>query len=187
VVSGPQPHAEQLAELANIARYQKDASGFFDLVGTKGKFSKDLRGRLNYVEALVKSAMTDIGIDANEDEIVRHRTWELLSRLTVLMPRLETPDETGWANLANALKPVARGQSLDGASRLRDRLAALAHVSGWQRQRQRPANESARALLARCGKALASQPLLLRNCAAQACVCVVGPRRDRWSLCRFAD
>jgi len=126
VVSGPLPHAEQLAEIANIARYQKDASGFFDLVGTKGKFSKDLRGRLNCVQALVKSAMTDIGIDANEDEIVRHRTWELLSRLTVLMPRLETPDETDWANLANALKPVARGQSLDGASRLRDRLAALA-------------------------------------------------------------
>ncbi|MEN9665847.1 MAG: hypothetical protein RLZZ326_2210, partial [Planctomycetota bacterium] len=126
VVSRPQPHAEQLAEIANIARYQKDASGFFDLVGTKGKFSKDLRGRLNCVQALVKSAMTDIGIDANEDEIVRHRTWELLSRLTVLMPRLETPDETDWANLANALKPVARGQSLDGASRLRDRLAALA-------------------------------------------------------------
>jgi hypothetical protein len=58
--------------------------------------------------------------------LVPRRTWEVLSRLTVLMPRLESPDETDWATVANSLIPVARGTNLDGASRLRDRLVALA-------------------------------------------------------------
>ena len=42
------------------------------------------------------------------------------------MPRLETPDEADWAAVTNALIPVARGADLYGASRLRDRLVALA-------------------------------------------------------------
>ena len=42
------------------------------------------------------------------------------------MPRLESPDETDWSNLANRLIPVARGRDLEGALRLRDRLVALA-------------------------------------------------------------
>src|SRR5439155_6445013 len=57
---------------------------------------------------------------------VRQRTWELLSRVTVLMPRLEPPDETDWAAVANSIIRVARGGDLAGASRLRDRLVTLA-------------------------------------------------------------
>ena len=42
------------------------------------------------------------------------------------MPRLESPDETDWAAVANSLIPVARGPGPTAASQLRDRLVALA-------------------------------------------------------------
>ena len=50
----------------------------------------------------------------------------MLSVLTVLMPRLEAPDQTDWAAVKNSLPEVARGSDLAGASRLLDRLVALA-------------------------------------------------------------
>jgi hypothetical protein len=126
VVAGKQQHAEQLAELADIASHQMDASGFFDLVRTPNKYTAEVRGRLDQVEALVKAALTGLGAADPDDALVQERTWELLSRLTVLMPRLEAPDETDWARIVNSLVVVARGGDLDGAVRLRDRLAALA-------------------------------------------------------------
>ena len=76
--------------------------------------------------SLVERALRDLG-EANPDAVlVRQRTWQLLSRLTVLMPRLESPDETDWSEVENKLIPVARGISLSGAKKLRDRLLALA-------------------------------------------------------------
>jgi hypothetical protein len=126
VVAGAQPHAEQLAELAALAGVQMDASSFFDLVRTPNKFTGDVRGRLDQIEKLVERVLIDLGVTGPETTLVQQRTWDLLSRLTVLMPRLESPDETDWVTVANALIPVARGGDLTGASRLRDRLAALA-------------------------------------------------------------
>lgn len=126
VVAGAQPHAEQLAELAGLAAVQKDAPGFFDLIRTPNKFTARVRGRLDQVEMLVKLALIGHGVIDPDAALVQQRTWELLSRLTVLMPRLESPDETDWATVTNTLIPVARGGDLAGASRLLDRLVALA-------------------------------------------------------------
>ena len=126
VVAGAQDHAEQLAWLADLASKQMDAPSFFDLVRTPGKFSAGVRGRLDQIEALVRLALMDLGVADPGAQVVQQRTWELLSRLIVLMPRLETPDEADWAAVTNALIPVARGADLYGASRLRDRLVALA-------------------------------------------------------------
>ena len=126
VVAGAQDQAEQLAWLADLASKQMDAPSFFDLVRTPGKFSAGVRGRLDQIEALVKLALMDLGVADPGAQVVQQRTWELLSRLIVLMPRLETPDEADWAAVTNALIPVARGADLYGASRLRDRLVALA-------------------------------------------------------------
>lgn len=126
VVAGRQQHAEQLAVLADVAAHQIEASGFFDLVRTPNKYTADVRGRLDQVEALVKAAIIGLGIADPDDSLVQQHTWELLSQLTVLMPRLEAPDETDWANIVNSLVAVARGGDLDGAVRLRDRLVALA-------------------------------------------------------------
>ena len=42
------------------------------------------------------------------------------------MPRLESPDETDWAAVANRLITVVRGADPTAASQLRDRLVALA-------------------------------------------------------------
>ena len=126
VVAGPQDHAKQLGQLADIASVQMSASAFFDLIRTPNKFQVSVRGRLDQLEALVADAVADVEAIEADTTLVQQRTWELLSRLTVLMPRLEPPDETDWVTLVNSLIPVARGGDLDGASRLRDRLVALA-------------------------------------------------------------
>lgn len=126
VVAGTQLHAEQLASLADLALKQMDATKFFELVDTPGKFTATLRGRLDQIKALVRLALVDLGGPEPDSQRTQEMTWQLLSRLTVLMPRLETPDETDWAAITNVLIQVARGADLAGASRLRDRLAVLA-------------------------------------------------------------
>ena len=126
VVAGAQEHAEQLALLADFAYRQMEAPRFFRLIRTPGKFDDEIRGRLKQVEGLVKLALTDLGIADPGAQLVEQHAWELLSQLTVLMPRLETPDEADWAAVTNSLIPVARGTDLYGATQLRDRLVALA-------------------------------------------------------------
>ena len=126
VVAGPQEHAQQLAVLAGLASKQMDPPAFFRLVRTPGKFDAGFRRRLQQVEGLVKLALADLGVADPGAHLVEERVWELLSRLTVQMPRLETPDEADWAAVTNSLIPVARGGDLLGATQLRDRLVALA-------------------------------------------------------------
>lgn len=126
VVAGRQSHAEQLATLADLARGQMDAPGFFDLVRTPRKFEAAVRGRLDQVAALVKCALHDLGVTCADAALAKRRAWELLSRLTVLMPRIESPDKTDWSAVANRLIPVAQGSDLAAASALLDRLVTLA-------------------------------------------------------------
>lgn len=126
VVAGWQQHAAQLATLAGVASSQMAATDFFNLVQTPQRYDQSLRGRLEQVEGIVHKALISLGNADPDEAIVKRRTWELLSRLTVLMPRIEPPDETDWDNLWNDLVPVARGQNLAGATALRDRLTTLA-------------------------------------------------------------
>ena len=126
VVAGPQEHAQQLAALASHAAVQMDPAGFFDLIGTPRKFQAAVRKRLAQVAALVECALQNLGGAKTNAALVKQRTWELLSRLEVSMPRLETPDETDWEAVANNLIPVARGSDPTAAWQLRDRLVALA-------------------------------------------------------------
>ena len=126
VVAGPQRHAEQLATLADHAAVQMDAPGFFELVRTPKKFDGGIRKRLAQFEKLVGHALDDLGVSDRDPASVEYHTWQLLSMLTVLMPRLESPDGTDWADLLNRLVRVARGTDLAGALPLRDRLVALA-------------------------------------------------------------
>ena len=126
VVAGPQTHAKQLAVLAHLAAAQMDASGFFTLVRTPGKFAAGVRDRLEQLEKLVKRALDDLGVAEADTALVKQRAWQLLARFTVAMPRLESPDEMDWLAVANSLIPVARDSDLPGASQLRDRLVSLA-------------------------------------------------------------
>ena len=126
VVSGPRPHAEQLRTLALHAATQMDAPGFFTLVYTPNRFQAGVRNRLIQVERLVEQALKDLDGSEPHSELVRERTWQLLSKLVVLMPRLESTDETDWVAIQNRLITVSRTADLTGASRLRDRLVALA-------------------------------------------------------------
>ena len=122
VVAGPRRHAEQLATLADLAVVHMDAPGFFDLVQTPGKYDTAVRGRLDQLQKLVERALHEFGEAEAGTALVKRRTWELLSRLTVLMPRLESPDETDWSGVVNSLRRVAQDSDLMTASRLRDRL-----------------------------------------------------------------
>ena len=129
VVAGLQPHAEQLAKLADVAAAQMDAPGFFDLIRTPGKFNAHVRGRLDQIEKLVQRALHDLGradTDTADTVQVQQHAWRLLAGLSVSMPRLEAPDDTDWAEVANSLISVARDSDLAAASRLRDRLVTLA-------------------------------------------------------------
>ena len=126
VVAGPQPHAEQLAKLAALAAAQMDGTGFFNLVRTPDKFDGSVRKRLDHVKRLVERALKDLDGAEPDAALVRERTWQLLSRLVVRMPRLESPDETDWSAVENSLISVARTSDLAGASQLRDRLITLA-------------------------------------------------------------
>ena len=126
VVAGPQRHAEQLAKLADLAAAQMDAAGFFNLVCTPGKFDSGVRDRLYHIERLMERALKDLDGSEPDTALVRERTWQLLSRLEVRMPRLESPDETDWSAVLNSLISVARTPDLAGATQLRDRLVALA-------------------------------------------------------------
>ena len=127
VVAGPQPHASQLAELSGLARGQPSPEAFFALIQEPNRFDRKLRQRLEHVQALVRLARQDAadGV-APGAATLDERTWFLLSRLQVLMPRFESPDESDWANLTNDLIEVATSNDLSGATQLRDRLGALA-------------------------------------------------------------
>ena len=125
VVSGPQRHAQQLARLAGAAAAQSDPTGFFNLVQAPGKFSSSVRDRLGHLEELVANALHDLGVEDADTKVVQERTWRLLSKLNVLMPRLETPDETDWAGVVNSLRAVVQEADLTVAAQLRDRLVAL--------------------------------------------------------------
>ena len=126
VVAGPQEQAKQLATLANHAADQMDAAGFFDLIRTPREFPAAVRDRLAQLAVLVECALHDLGVANTDAALVEQRTWELLSRLEVSMPRIESPDETDWAAVANSLITVVRGSDPTAASQLRDRLVALA-------------------------------------------------------------
>ena len=127
VVAGPQRHAEQLAKLADLAAVQMDALGFFDLVQTPGKFEAAIRGRLDHLRQLVERALHEQGEVEAGTALINSRTWQLLSRLTVLMPRLESPDETDWSGVVNGLTRVVPDSDHAAALRLRDRLVDRAN------------------------------------------------------------
>lgn len=125
-VSGAQNHADQLKVLAGVAERQSGAEGFFALVRTAGKFNAGVQGRLKQVEGLVRRALVGLGVQDPPTGVVEQRTWELLSRLVVLSPRMEAPDDSDWAELPRALRSFSRRGDLYGGTLLRDRLLTLA-------------------------------------------------------------
>lgn len=126
VVAGRQRPALQLRELAHHAAGQPDAASFFDLFGTSGALSADVRRRLCQFVKLVEHALQRADAARLDAALVQQRAWELLSVLTVLTPELESPGETDWFGIATSLVPVAPDEDPDGATRLLDRLLVLA-------------------------------------------------------------
>jgi len=120
-VSGRQTHAQEIAELAVVARGQSNADEFVELVRTPRKFRT--RPRLNHLIDMVADALCGIGEeDAGTPE---HRSWRLLQRLWIMQVDLETGHEDDWGRLVGDLKPVARDHTQEQALALRDRLEQL--------------------------------------------------------------
>lgn len=126
VVAGHQDHASQLAKLADLARGQSDPAVFASLVQEPRRFEQALRDRFNHLNDLVKSALKDTDDVTPDKATVAQQTWHLLSRLQVLMPRFESPDESDWADVVNDLANASRTGDLAGAVAVRDRLGVLA-------------------------------------------------------------
>jgi hypothetical protein len=122
-VSGRQKHAQEIAELAVVARGQSTADEFVQLIRTPGKFAT--RGRLNHLLDMVAAALVEIGDE--EAGTREYRCWSLLRRLWIMQVDLEVGHEDDWTRLAYDLKPVALAPSDDEAVALRDRLE---HLSG---------------------------------------------------------
>jgi hypothetical protein len=120
-VSGFQTHAQQIAELAAVARAQPTADDFFRLVRTPGKFAS--RGRLDHLVDMVAAALAE-SPDASGTE--EHRCWSLLRRLWMMQTQLETGHQSTWTDIVNDLKRVAIDGSVERAVALRDRLEQLA-------------------------------------------------------------
>ncbi|OGS00608.1 MAG: hypothetical protein A2V88_17160, partial [Elusimicrobia bacterium RBG_16_66_12] len=124
-VAGPQSAARQVSELSGLARKQATTAGFLELVHTPRRFKATLVKRLEHVINLVTQQLGAAGLEASR-MAAETTTWELLSRLDVLMPRLEDPDDTDWQELLNDLEPWGRDPTVASAAALRDRLEALA-------------------------------------------------------------
>ncbi|MCP3963602.1 MAG: hypothetical protein GY719_37680 [bacterium] len=127
-VAGPQTAAQQVEELADLAKHH-NVDSFVELLRTPGKSRKELVRRLDHFVNLIKAGLTALGEDASVCAAER-AAWELLARLRVLMPRVESPDESDWAELLNQLEPRSRGQTVAAATNLRDRLEALTACYG---------------------------------------------------------
>lgn len=120
-VSGYQVHAQQLAELAGVARAQATADEFFALVRTPGRFAS--RGRLEQLRDMVAAVLPGIPGALGSAE---QRCWSLLRRLWMMQTQLETGHEDAWTAIIDDLQRVAIGGLVENAAALRDRLEQLA-------------------------------------------------------------
>jgi hypothetical protein len=120
-VSGRQTHAQEIAELAAVARGQSTANEFVELIRTPRKFATG--SRLDHLIDMVAAALDEISAeDAGTPE---HRCWSLLRRLWIMQVNLETGHEDDWTRLVGDLRPVALAPSDEAAIALRDRLEQL--------------------------------------------------------------
>ncbi|HZJ49674.1 MAG TPA: hypothetical protein VFF07_02215 [Actinomycetota bacterium] len=120
-VSGQQTHAQEIAELAVVARGQSTSEEFVELIRTPGKFAT--KSRLDHLIDMVATALVEISDeDAGSPE---HRCWSLLRRLWIMQVDLETGHEDDWTRLVSDLKRVALEPSDEAAVALRERLEQL--------------------------------------------------------------
>lgn len=120
-VSGQQTHAQEIAELAVVARGQSTADEFVELIRTPGKFAT--RTRLDHLIDMVAAALIEISDE--EADSPEHRCWSLLRRLWIMQVDLETGHEDDWTRLVSNLKRVALEPSDEAAVALRDRIEQL--------------------------------------------------------------
>lgn len=121
-VSGPQKAAQEVAELADVARGKTDADDFYRDIQTPGKYRTG--PRLTHLTNMVGTALDTLGeTDAGRKE---HRTFQLLTRLWIWQVDLETGHEDDWTRLSADLMPVTVDGTLAQGTALRDRLAQLA-------------------------------------------------------------
>lgn len=120
-VSGQQTHAQEIAELAVVARGQSTAEEFVELIRTPGKFA--IHSRLNHLIDMIDTALVEIS--AEDTGTPEHRCWSLLRRMWIMQVDLETGHEGDWTRLLGDLKRVALEPSDEAAVALRDQIEQL--------------------------------------------------------------
>jgi hypothetical protein len=111
-VAGVQTAPSQVADLASFARNRPQAE-FYKLIASSGVIAQELRDRLGHLQGLIKRALGAPEVVV-ADAIADETTWKLLSRLSILSHRVETPSQNDWADLANTLSTWSRTGSLSG-------------------------------------------------------------------------
>jgi hypothetical protein len=121
-VAGPHTAAREVAELARIARRQRDNGAFRAAVAAPSATTGRVRARLRNVDEVVSAAMCGIapGDDGAGDELA----WRLLQALRVIDLRLEGDDAVGQTGLVARLVPLVG--DTPRADELRRRLTELA-------------------------------------------------------------
>lgn len=123
-VAGPYGPAEDVADLADIARRQDGRSAFDAAVAAPGAYSPDVIRRLTNVDELVEAALAYLDAPAAKAADPKETAWRLLRSLFVLQTQFEGDAAPGRTSL------VARLQTLTGeaarAEALRLRLVEIA-------------------------------------------------------------
>jgi Tfp pilus assembly protein PilF len=132
-VAGHHSAAQQVRELAHIARGQPTNDDFRAAVAAPRAISRPVGTRLSHLDAAVKAAVDEYGPDLDDDLTYPALTWLLLCALRVIELRLEGDDPADRTNVVAQL-----GRDVGDAARATDLLRQLNELaSGYAVRRAR--------------------------------------------------
>ncbi|GAA2621060.1 hypothetical protein [Streptomyces tubercidicus] len=124
VVASPNPHVQELRELAGIARDTNSSDQFRFEVSRTGRTHRAVRERLRHLDAVIALAAAGEKIDTT-DVSAAELTWRLLGALRLREVRLEGIDETDRTLAVGRLRGVIKAGTAEIADRLFSRLCEL--------------------------------------------------------------
>jgi len=118
-VAGPYGPADEVANLADVARRQDSRSEFEFAVAAPGAYSTAVRGRLTLVDDLVQAALEHLDTPASNVADHKEVAWLLLRSLFVLQTQFEGDAAPSRTNLVARLQTVTGSAAQAEALRVR--------------------------------------------------------------------
>ncbi|MFI7081281.1 hypothetical protein ACIBO1_28665 [Micromonospora sp. NPDC049903] len=125
-VAAPHPGADQVAQLAFLARKRPDDASFRQLVFAARHTNRKVRARLDHLDGAVRSAAERGGLPIDGATGASALTWRLLKALRIIELRLEGDDPADVTNVVSRLVPLV-GDAAQAVA-LWDRLLHLSAV-----------------------------------------------------------